>query len=102
MKNLPAYIVLLPLCSALLSLALSKIHKHLGRGVVFGALAGSLVLSVVQLVRVIQNGPIHYVFGGYKIPYGIIYDNACKPYSIKRADEFYSFLAYGYSAKISP
>ena len=71
MKNLPAYIVLLPLCSALLSLALSKIHKHLGRDVVFGALAGSLVLSVVQLVRVIQNGPIHYVFGGYKIPYGI-------------------------------
>ena len=67
MKNLPAYIVLLPLCSALLSLALSKIHKHLGRDVVFGALAGSLVLSVVQLVRVIQNGPIHYVFGGYKI-----------------------------------
>ena len=71
MKNLPAYIVLLPLCSALLSLALSKIHKHLGRDVVFGALAGSLVLSVVQLVQVIQNGPIHYVFGGYKIPYGI-------------------------------
>lgn len=71
MKNLPTYIVLLPLCSALLSLALSKIHKHLGRDVVFGALAGSLVLSVVQLVRVIQNGPIHYVFGGYKIPYGI-------------------------------
>ena len=71
MKNLPAYIVLLPLCSALLSLALSKIHKHLGRDVVFGALVGSLVLSVVQLVRVIQNGPIHYIFGGYKIPYGI-------------------------------
>ena len=55
MKNLPAYIVLLPLCSALLSLALSKIHKHLGRDVVFCALTGSLVLSVVQLVQVIQH-----------------------------------------------
>ena len=32
---------------------------------------GSLVLVRVQLVRVIQNGPIHYIFGGYKIPYGI-------------------------------
>ena len=71
MKNLPAYIVLLPLCSALLSLALSKIHRHLGRDVVFCALTGSLILSVLQLRQVIVEGPIHYVFGGYTIPYGI-------------------------------
>lgn len=71
MKNLPAYIVLLPLCSALLSLALSKIHRHLGRDVVFCALTGSLILSVFQLRQVITDGPIHYVFGGYTIPYGI-------------------------------
>ncbi len=71
MKNLPAYIVLLPLCSALLSLALSKIHRHLGRDVVFCALTGSLILSVLQLRQVIAEGPIHYVFGGYTIPYGI-------------------------------
>ena len=71
MKNLPAYIVLLPLCSALLCLALSKIHKHLGRDVVFCALFGSLILSVIQLRQVLQSGPIRYVFGGYKIPYGI-------------------------------
>lgn len=71
MKNLPAYIVLLPLCSALLSLALSKIHRHLGRDVVFCALTGSLMLSILQLRQVIVSGPIHYVFGGYTIPYGI-------------------------------
>ncbi len=71
MKNLPAIIVLLPLCSSLLSLALSKIHKHLGRDLIFCALLGSLIFSIVQLREVIYNGPIHYVYGAYKIPYGI-------------------------------
>lgn len=71
MKNVPILIVLLPLCAALLSLALSKIRLHLGRDVIITAIGGSLVLSVYQLNRVIEEGPIRYGFGNYKMPYGI-------------------------------
>jgi len=71
MKNLPVIIVLLPLCAALLSLALSKITLHFGRNVVFASLLGSLMLSCMQLHEVILNGPIRLVMGGYTVPYGI-------------------------------
>lgn len=71
MKNVPILIVLLPLCAALLSLALSKIQLHFGRDVILAAIAGSLVLSVYQLKTVVEEGPIKYGFGNYKMPYGI-------------------------------
>lgn len=71
MKHLPIIIVLLPLCSALLSLALSKIHYHLGRNVIFCSLLGAWGLSILQLKQVIAEGPIYYGFGGYDMPLGI-------------------------------
>lgn len=70
-RHLPVLIALLPLCSALLSLALSKIHYHLGRNVVFCSLTAAWVLSILQLKQVIANGPIFYGFGGYDMPLGI-------------------------------
>jgi multicomponent Na+:H+ antiporter subunit D len=71
MRNLPIIIIILPLSAALLSLALSKIHYHLGRNVIICAIAGSLVCSVVQLKNIVENGPVRYAFGGYRMPYGI-------------------------------
>ena len=71
MTNIPVLIVLLPLCSALLSLVLTKFHKEAGRGVVLLALGASLVMSVIQVVMVVKGGPIHYHVGGYAMPFGI-------------------------------
>lgn len=71
MSNIPVLIVLLPLSAALLCMALSLIHWRLGRDVVIASVAASLVLSVIQLKDVIDHGTVSYVFGKYKIPYGI-------------------------------
>ncbi|MBQ3291413.1 MAG: monovalent cation/H+ antiporter subunit D family protein [Mogibacterium sp.] len=70
-ENIPVLIILLPLCSALLCLLLTGLHKRLGRALVVLATAGSLVLSVIQLRTVITEGTIHYAVGGYEPPFGI-------------------------------
>lgn len=71
MANIPALVILLPLCSALPCLALTAVNRHLGNAIVKTACLGSFVLSVIQLVQVVQNGPIHYAIGNYAVPYGI-------------------------------
>ena len=71
MSNLPILIILLPLSAALLCLALSRFHVHLGRNVVILSLLGSLLASVLLLKEVIRSGEIHYAFGAYEMPYGI-------------------------------
>ena len=71
MNDLPIIIILLPLISALLSLPLSKIHKHLGRNVVAISIFAAFICSIKLLSRVINHGVIRYTFGGYKAPYGI-------------------------------
>ncbi|MBP3898702.1 MAG: monovalent cation/H+ antiporter subunit D family protein [Mogibacterium sp.] len=69
--NIPVLVILLPLCSALPCLALTKVNRHLGNAVVKIACLGSFVLSVIQLTEVVKNGPIHYAIGNYAVPYGI-------------------------------
>ncbi len=71
MNDLPIIIILFPLISALLSLPLSRIHKHLGRNVVAISIFASLLCSVKLLVNIINDGAVRYTFGGYKAPYGI-------------------------------
>ena len=71
MNDLPIIIILFPLISALLSLPLSKINKHLGRNVVAISIFAAFVCSVKLLAEVIHDGAIRYTFGGYKAPYGI-------------------------------
>lgn len=71
MENIPVLVILLPLCSALPCLALTAVHRKLGSAVVKTACLGSFVLSVIQLVQVVNNGTIHYAIGGYAVPYGI-------------------------------
>ena len=69
--NTPVLIILLPLCSALLCLALTAVSKNLGSLVVKISCLGSLVLSVIQLCMVVSGGTIHYAIGNYAVPYGI-------------------------------
>lgn len=71
MANIPVLVILLPLCSALPCLVFTALNKHLGTGIVKVACLGSFVLSVIQLVNVVENGTIHYEIGGYAVPYGI-------------------------------
>ncbi len=71
MQHFPALVVILPLCGAALSLALTKIHIHLGRNVIFLSLAASFCMSIMQLRNVVLNGPMEYRFGGYALPYSI-------------------------------
>lgn len=71
MNDLPIIIILFPLISALLSLLLSRIHKHLGRNVVAISIFASLLCSVKLLINIINDGAVRYTFGGYKAPYGI-------------------------------
>ena len=71
MSNIPVLIVLLPLSAALLCMAFTLVHRHLGRDLVLLSLGASLVLSVIQLKQVIHRGAVSYRFGGYAVPYGI-------------------------------
>lgn len=71
MANIPVLVILLPLCSALLCLALTMVNRHIGTAVVKIACLGSFVLSVIQLADVVKNGTIHYALGNYAAPYGI-------------------------------
>ena len=70
-QNISVLIILLPLCSALPCLALTRLHKRLGVGVVILACLGSFVLSCIQLGMVAKDGAIHYPVGNYAVPYGI-------------------------------
>ena len=70
-ENISVLIVLLPLCSALPCLALTRVHKRLGTVVVALACLGSFVLSCIQLSMVVHDGTIHYPLGNYAVPYGI-------------------------------
>lgn len=70
-NNTPVLIILLPLCAALLCMALTAVSRNLGSAVVKLAGLCSLVLSVIQLINVVSGGPIHYAIGGYAVPYGI-------------------------------
>lgn len=71
MTNIPVLIVICPLCAALLCLFLNRFNEKLGKGVVVVAVAASLIMSVMLLVEVINNGTVHYHMGNYDMPLGI-------------------------------
>ncbi|MBQ6456924.1 MAG: monovalent cation/H+ antiporter subunit D family protein [Mogibacterium sp.] len=70
-ENIPVLIVLLPLCSALLCLALTAVSRNLGIFAVKLSCLASFVLSCIQLQMVVTGGTIHYAIGNYAAPYGI-------------------------------
>ena len=71
MQQLPALVVVIPLCAALLSMAFTLISPKLSRAIVFTALLCSLAVSILLFRETIAQGTIHYAFGGYAMPYGI-------------------------------
>lgn len=71
MSHLPVLIIICPLCAALLSLLLTKVHKQLGKLAVLLAVTASLVMSVLLLIQIIQTGPVNYHMGNYDMPFGI-------------------------------
>ena len=70
-ENIPVLIILLPLCSALLCLALTALGRNLGIIVVKLSCLASFVLSCFQLHMVVTGGTIHYAIGNYAPPFGI-------------------------------
>ena len=70
-QNIPVLIILLPLCAALICLALTAVSRKLGCRIVQLASLCSFVLSVIQLKMVVAGGTIHYAIGNYAVPYGI-------------------------------
>lgn len=70
-ENIPVLIILLPLCSALLCLALTAAGKNLGIIFVKISCLASFVLSCIQLQMVVTGGTIHYAIGNYAAPFGI-------------------------------
>lgn len=81
MSHFPVLIIICPLCAALLSLLLTRVHKQLGKLVVFLAVTASLVMSVLLLIQIVKTGPVNYHMGNYEMPYGIEFAvdtvNAC-------------------------
>lgn len=71
MAHLPILIILIPLSAALISLALSRISLKLGKCIIFVAMISSTIVSVMLLMKIMQNGTWNYTFGGYDIPYSI-------------------------------
>ena len=71
MTHIPVLIIIIPLCAALLCPLVTKANKMAGHMLVTVALALAFVMSVIQLVQVIQTGTIHYHMGGYDMPLGI-------------------------------
>ena len=69
-ENIPVLIILLPLCSALLCLALTALGRNLGIIVVKLSCLASFVLSCFQLHLVVTGGTIHYAIGNYAPPFG--------------------------------
>ena len=70
-NNLPVFIVLCPLFAALLCPIISYFTRVGGRIIVILASALSFVMSIFQLIHIVQTRSVSYWFGGYRPPYGI-------------------------------
>ncbi|MBR3785116.1 MAG: hypothetical protein IKJ77_01745, partial [Firmicutes bacterium] len=73
MQNLPVLIVLCPLLGALICPVISYLSRITGRVVVFVMAFCSFVMSILQVVQVMdaETGEIHYWMGNWKPPFGI-------------------------------
>ena len=71
MKHIPVLIIIIPLCAALLCPLVTRANKKAGHLLVNLALAAAFIMSVIQLIQVVQGGTIHYHMGGYEMPLGI-------------------------------
>lgn len=67
------FIVLLPLSASLLCLALSRLHRTLGAGIVQLSLLGAFISSLASMREVLAEGgkTLHYWMGNWQPPVGI-------------------------------
>jgi len=72
-KQAPVLLVIIPLLSAFLVNILGLINRKYCFPVAALAIFGSFAASVITLIRVIENGVIHYRLGGWPPPFGIEY-----------------------------
>jgi len=72
-KQAPALLVIIPLLSALLINMLGLINRRYCFPVAVLGILGSFGASVITLIRVMENGVIHYRLGGWPPPFGIEY-----------------------------
>jgi multicomponent Na+:H+ antiporter subunit D len=70
-RHLPAILFLLPLGLAICLPLIGIKHREWCRPLSIGVLAAMVPVSFANLVGVLQNGTIHYDFGGWAAPVGI-------------------------------
>ncbi len=72
-KQAPVLLVIIPLLSAFLINILGLVNRKYCFPVASLAIFGSFIASVITLVRVLEQGVIHYRLGGWPPPFGIEY-----------------------------
>jgi multicomponent Na+:H+ antiporter subunit D len=72
-SQIPAAIVLPPLLAALLSVIFALGSARASRLIVLAAASLSLLASLAALERCAGGGVLHYEFGSWAAPYGIVY-----------------------------
>ena len=72
-EQAPVLLVIIPLLSAFLVNMIGMINRRFCFPVALSAILCSFAASVITLVRVMENGVIHYRLGGWPPPFGIEY-----------------------------
>jgi multicomponent Na+:H+ antiporter subunit D len=70
-RHLPAVLLLLPLGSAICLPLIGRKHAEWCRPIAMTIMAGMVLISVVNLMRILKSGTIRYDFGGWVAPVGI-------------------------------
>lgn len=70
-RHLPLILFLLPLSLAICLPLIGMKHREWCRPFVITILIGMVLISIANLVGVLQSGTIHYAFGGWAAPVGI-------------------------------
>ena len=69
--QLPAILFLLPLFAAISMPVVCLKHRHWSHPISVATLAVMVLVSILNLNNVIQNGEVRYVFSGWTVPLGI-------------------------------
>jgi len=69
--QLPAILFLLPLFAAISMPVVCLKHRHWCQPISVAILSVMVLVSILNLHNVIQNGEVRYVFGGWTVPLGI-------------------------------
>ena len=70
-RHLPAILFLLPLGLAICLPLIGMKHREWCRPLAISVMIAMVLVSIANLVGVLQTGTIHYVFGGWAAPVGI-------------------------------